>query len=170
MGRKIKAAENEAIARGIGLPISAKMAMEICGFIRGKDLDKMISYLENISKFKTAIPIKKFNWDLTHKPGYGPARYPIKTAESIIQLLKLAKANAENKGLNSANLKISFAKADFGPQRWHNGRQGRTKMKNTHVEIHVLEIAKEDKSWDKAKKIEKAKQSDENDKNKEKKL
>lgn len=139
---KTKTDSHEAIARGTSLPISTKMSCEVCRNIRGKALSKAITHMEAVLKLKRPIEVRRFNRDLGHKPGYGPARYPVKAAKAFLELLNLAKANAENKGLNSEKLVISFAKADFGPQRWHYGRQRRTKMKDTHVEIRVKESEK----------------------------
>lgn len=136
---KTKTDANEAIARGRDLPISSKMSMEICDNIRYKKIDSAINLLEDVIEMKRPIIIRRFNWDLGHKPGYGPGRYPINAVKVFIQLLKLAKANAENKGLNADKLVISFAKADFGQRRGHHGRH-RGKMKSTHVEIHVKEM------------------------------
>lgn len=142
---------NEAIARGSDLPISSKMSMEICDNIRYKKIDSAIGLLEDVIEMKRPVVIRRFNWDLGHKPGYGPGRYPINAAKVFIQLLKLAKANAENKGLNADKLVISFAKADFGQRRGHHGRH-RGKMKSTHVEIHVKEMEITEKKK-KAKKV-----------------
>ena len=136
---KTKTNSNEAIAKAHSLPVSTKMSVEICSAIRGKPLNKAIAHMEAVVEFKRPVEVKRFNWDLGHKPGYGPARYPISAAKAFISLLKLVKANAENKGLNSDRLVVNFAKADFGPQRWHFGRQRRTRMKDTHIEIHVKE-------------------------------
>lgn len=138
----MKAEKNshEAVAKATSLPVSTKMSVEICRSIRGKPLNKVIAHMEDVIDFKRPVEVVKFNWDLGHKPGYGPARYPINTAKAFLSLLKLLKANAENKGLNSDKLIVSFAKADFGPHRWHYGRQRRTRMKDTHIEVRVKEL------------------------------
>lgn len=145
----MKTGNNEAVARVAGLPISSKMSIEICSNIRGMNLDKAIAFVEDVTRLKRAVKIRRFNQDLGHKAGCGPARYPVKAAEAFVSILKLAKANAENKGLNSSALFISAAKADFGPGRWHSGRKRRVRMKNTHVEIYVREA--EPKETEKAK-------------------
>lgn len=144
MAKKLKStiAENEAVARARSLAISSKMSMEICDNIRGKRLEKAIALLEDVLEIKRPIVVRRFNRDLGHKPGYGPGRYPLKTAGIFISLLNLVKANAENKGLNSENLVINFAKADFAEHRLHQGRH-RGKMKSTHLEIHVKEMENE---------------------------
>lgn len=135
-------AENEAVARARSMAISPKMSMEVCDNIRGRRLEKAIALLEDVLKMKRPIVVRRFNRDLGHKAGYGPGRYPMKTANIFISLLNLAKANAENKGLNSENLVINFAKADFAERRQHQGRH-RGKMKSAHVEIHVKEMENE---------------------------
>lgn len=137
---KTQTNQHEAIAKATSLPVSTKFSCEICNNIRGKSLNKAIVHMEDVIQFKRPIKIVKFNWDLGHKPGSGPARYPINTAKAFLDLLNLVKANAENKGLNSDKLIINFAKANFGPHRWHYGRQRRTRMKDTHIEIRVKEM------------------------------
>lgn len=137
---KTKTNPNEAIAKATSLPVSTKMSCEICRSIRGKPLAKAIAHMEAVLNFKRPVEVKKFNWDLGHKPGSGPARYPVNAAKAFLDLLNLVKANAENKGFNSDKLIINFAKANFGPHRWHYGRQRRTRMKDTNIEIRVKEM------------------------------
>ncbi len=124
------------------LPISRKMAIEICREIRLLPLAKAERLLNDVVTMKRALRVRRFDFDLSHKAGLGPARFPISAASTFIHLLHSVKANAEQKGLHPEKLIISVAKADQGPRRYHSGRQLRTKMKSTHVELHVQESAK----------------------------
>src|SRR3989344_9677018 len=95
--------EHIAIVRGLDLPISAKISVEICRFIRGKTLTKAKYQLEQVLEQKIAIPYVRYHREVSHKPGkgLGPGRYPVKATKQFIQLLDSLQANAENKGLNT---------------------------------------------------------------------
>lgn len=138
--------EHIAIARGIELPISTKISVEICNFIKHKNLNKAKFHLERVLEKKEAMPYKRYNSDVAHKPGMAAGRYPIKAAKHFIDLLNQLQANAENKGLNPDSLVIYFASANQGSKVWHSGRKRRRRMKRTHVELRVKELeAKETK-------------------------
>ena len=136
---------HEAVVRGRSLPISTKMSIIICEEIRGKNIRKAKRLLEEAIAMRTPIRFRRFHKDLSHKPGMGPARYPINTSKKILALLNTLESNAENKGLNKEQLTITTAIANFAERRWHMGRQRRTKMKNTHIEIKATEEKKEAK-------------------------
>ncbi|MBI5391725.1 50S ribosomal protein L22 [Candidatus Woesearchaeota archaeon] len=133
------AEKTTATLRVHNLPISTKMAIEICGRIRNQPLAKAQRMLQDVVSQKRALPIKRFNHDLSHKPGMAAGRFPLKAASTFLDLLHSVKANAEHRGLHPERLLICFAKADKGPKRYHPGRQLRTKMKNTIVELHLEE-------------------------------
>lgn len=132
-----------ARALGIALPISMKKTVELCSFIRGKELPKAISLLEGVLDERVAIPFRRYAKGGTgHKPGMGPGRYPKKACFEVIKLLRQAQANAKNKGLDSANLVVNSILAKKGAQAWHFGRQRRRRMKRTHIEVIVTEAEK----------------------------
>lgn len=125
------------------LPISTKQTIEIAGFIRGKNLKKAKSLLSQVLEKKIAVPFKRYNRDVGHKPGkIAAGRYPKKATEHILILLNSLEANAENKGLNVDNLKISEIMVNKGSNQWHYGRMRRRKMKRTNVKIKTIEIEK----------------------------
>ena len=138
---------NNAILRGKGIPISTKMSVEICRIIQNKSMVSARRILQDVVSMKRPVEFKRFNADLSHKPGMASGRYPINTCKEFLRLLSSIESNAENKGLNVNNLFITHAKADKAEARWHSGRSGRTRMKNTHVELTV-----EEKSLDKGAK------------------
>ncbi len=127
------------------LKISTKQSVEICDFIRNKNLLKAQEMLEKVLSKKIAVPFNRFNRDLGHKHGIGPGSYPEKTTQEILNLLKGIQANAENQGMDSKNLYIVKLVANRGPGQWHFGRFRRRQMKNTSIEIEVSEIQKEKK-------------------------
>ena len=73
-----------AKAMGVALHISTKKTVELCTFIRGKELSKAVRLLEGVIKEDIAIPFRKYAKGGTgHKPGIGPGRYPKSTGISM---------------------------------------------------------------------------------------
>ena len=99
--------ENMARAIGVSLPISSKQSIEICNFIREKDVNFAKKFLDEVIKDKKAVPFKRFNADVGHKKGMAAGRYPKKASMEFLSLLNQVEANAQFKGLNTANLIIA---------------------------------------------------------------
>lgn len=131
--------ERMAVAIGRALPISTKHSAEICSFIRGLDLQKAKKLLEAVIKKKIAVPFKRYKRDIGHKPGIGAGRYPTKASEAILHLLREVEASAQNKGMNTAKLKLIHIKANKAAKQLHFGRRRARTAKRTHVEIVVEE-------------------------------
>ena len=109
------------------LPISTKMSVEICRNIRYLGLAKAKRVLQDVVSMKRALPIKRFDFDLGHKPGMAAGRYPIKASQAFIKLLNSLESNAENKGLNVNNLVIVHANANKAENTRRHGRKGNVK-------------------------------------------
>jgi large subunit ribosomal protein L22 len=139
-----KLKENMAFAVGLNLSISTKKAVEVCNFIRKRRLNKAREILQDIIDLKKPIPMKRYNRDTAHKKNIGPGKFPVKTAKNILNILKSAEMNAQNKGLNTHHLVIEHISAKKASTPWHYGRQRRRKMKRTHLEI-VLKEHKQEK-------------------------
>jgi len=133
--------ETMARAIGLSLPISTKHSIEICDFIRNKNLSKAKEILKEVIDEKKAVPFRKFNGGVGHKKKIGPGRYPKKASLEIIRLLNNVEVNAQFKGINTANLFIKHICANIASRPWHYGRQRRRKMKRTHIEVIVEERA-----------------------------
>ena len=129
-----------AKAIAFNLPISIKKSTEVCNFIRNKKLHRAKKILSEVIEKKLAVPFKRYNMDRAHRTGIAAGAYPIKTASYILKVLQNVEANAENKGLDTTNLKISHLVANKGNKTFHFGRKRRRKMKRTHIEIKVQEI------------------------------
>src|SRR3989338_2668369 len=97
--------EHMAVARATSLPISMKFSVEISKYVRYKNTVLAKRLLEEVLTFHRAIPFRKFNRDLGHKPGMAAGRYPIKAVQSFLDLIRSVEANAQHKGLNTAHLK-----------------------------------------------------------------
>mgnify|MGYP000318299505 CR=1 FL=1 len=131
--------EKEARAVGLGLRISTKHSVEVCRFLRGMNLQKAKEILRKVIKKEVAIPYKRYSRDLGHKKGIGPGRYPEKVCKELLKLLKDVEANAQVKGLNTANLIIRHISAHSGGKPLRYGRKRGRSAKRTHVEIIVKE-------------------------------
>jgi large subunit ribosomal protein L22 len=140
-----------AKASGRDLHISPKEAREVCNTIRYMQLDDAISYLERVIQKKEGVPYKRFKKNVPHHSeiagrfGFPSGRYPVKTSSEILNVLKNAKANAENKGLDIESLRINHACAQAAMhlknyiQRAH-GRSTPYFHPLTHIEIVVEEV------------------------------
>ena len=124
------------------MPFSFKQSVEICSFIKNRSVVAAKKILNNVAEHKSAIPFKRFNFDLSHKTKIGPGRYPEKASKEFIRLIESAEANAQFKGLNTSKLIISHISASKASKAWHYGRKTRRKMKRTNVEIIVGENSK----------------------------
>ncbi len=139
--------ENFAIVNGKDLSISTKHAIEICNFIRGKNLLKSKEYMEKVLTKKKAIPFRRFNWDMGHRSGsMGSGRYPVKACKAILSLLESLEVNAQNKGLDTAALYIKEIIPNKASNVWHYGRQRRRKMKLTHIFMKTEEKVEKEKT------------------------
>ncbi len=138
--------ENMAKVVGRALPISTKFAVEICSFIRHKNLSDAKKILQEVIELKRAIPFRRYKRDLSHKKEVGPGRYPKKASKEVLKLIESVEANAQFKGLNTSNLEIVHICAHKASRPWHYGRKRGRRMKRTHIEIIVEEkSSKEEK-------------------------
>lgn len=133
------------MARAIGrsLPISFKQSIEICNFIRDKNVNDVKNILNGVINQKVAVPYKRFNMDVGHKRKIAAGRYPKKASTEILNLINHVEANAQFKGLNTGNLVITHINANKASKVMHFGRKRSRKAKRTHVEIIVQEKADE---------------------------
>jgi len=149
--------EQTARVSGKSLQISTKQSIEICNFIRGRPLQRAKSLLNDVILMKQPVPFKRFT-AMGHRKGkLAAGRYPIKASKIFLGLLESVEANAQFKGLNTANLVIDTIIANKAGNQWHYGRQRRRRMKSTHVDIVVKE-APEEKKKESAKQGKKPKE------------
>lgn len=139
-------------ARAVGrdLPISMKHSVEICSFIRGKNIQLAKQLLEEVIALKRAVPYMRFNQDLGHKKGMASGRFPQKTAKEILKVLESVEINAQFKGMNTSRLRIAHIVTHFASRPLHSGRHRGRKMKRTHVEVIVQEYNVKEQKKDKS--------------------
>ncbi len=147
---------HEATGRGTSLNISNKQVREVLLFIKGLKVDSAIKRLEGVLEHKEAVPFKRFNRKVQHKPGIMAGRYPEKTCEAIIRVLKNAKSNAISKGLQEEKLIISegVTMMDISKRKRIRARKGgyTGSMKLTSLMIKLKEKEEEKKQKKEVKK------------------
>lgn len=139
--------EKTVKASGRELRVSHKHAREICRTIKGMMLTQAKNYLLDVMEKKKAVPFRRYQKKAGHRHGLEKAfagRYPIKAAMQTLKILQSAQANAENKSLDTENLKIIHAAAYRGMKikRFTPRAHGRASPKFdtlTHIEIALGE-------------------------------
>lgn len=140
-------ADPDTTAKALGreMPVSPKFAREVAGMIRGMKVDTARQALEDVIDKKRAVPLKRYNKRVSHKPGVGPGRYPVKAAKAILGVLDSAACNAEYKGLDVSNMAIATISVARGRTipghmpRAH-GRATQWNQETVNLEIIIEEV------------------------------
>ena len=140
-------ADPDTTAKALGreMPVSPKFAREVAGMIRGMKVDTARQALEDVIDKKRAVPLKRYNKRVSHKPGVGPGRYPVKAAKAILGILDSAASNAEYKGLDVSNMAIATISVARGRTipghmpRAH-GRATQWNQETVNLEIIIEEV------------------------------
>ena len=129
--------KEEAIVKGVGLPISTKTSAAICKFIKGKTIEKAVVDLQEVLRFKRAIPMKG---EIPHRKGKGmmSGRYPIKAISYFLKILRSLHANAAVNGIEEGIISEAISNKASQPY----GRFGSIRRKRTHVKIKLIEKKK----------------------------
>ena len=131
--------KTEAVVNGNDLAIGRKHAVALSNFIRGKDIDVAIKMLEDVIKYKRAVPMRG---EIPHRKGMMSGRYPIKGAKIYIALLKSLKANAMVNELELEKYKL-FIMPNRAARPYKRYGQGR--FKRSHVTIKLISRQKQTK-------------------------
>ncbi len=127
--------KEEAIARGLNLRISKKQSIYICDAIKNKKIGEAINYLEDVKKFKRAVP---FRGEIPHRKGMMSGRYPIKAAGLFVNVLKGLMGNVIINGLDLDKTVIYSASATWSSRPM---RSRRRLGKRTNVILKAREVA-----------------------------
>jgi len=132
----------EAVVRGHELPISTKYSVGICKFIINKRIEEAIDNLNQVIKKKKVVPMKG---EIAHRKGKGisSGKYPIKSTEYFIKMLKTLRGNAINNGMELENTKITEAIANKASRPYR--RFGTRQFKRTHIQIRCKEKKEKEK-------------------------
>ena len=136
-----------ARAMAKSLKISPKHCVEICNAIRGMEVAKAKTYLEDVIEMKKSVPFKRHNRGVGHRKGqegWASGRYPVKAAEQVLKVLENAEANAEYKGMDTEKLFIEHISSHRGtvirgyiPRAF--GRMTPFNTPTTHIQIVLQE-------------------------------
>jgi large subunit ribosomal protein L22 len=106
--------EKAARAYGHELRTSWKNAINICHAIQGLEVRKAEALLESVIRIETPIKMVRRNRKIAAKPGIGKGRYPVKSADRTLKVLRNAINNAEYQGLDPDKMVIVHAQAYKG--------------------------------------------------------
>lgn len=129
--KKIK--KSEARVNGRSLPISTKVGISLCKFLKGKTIDMAIKDLEQVTKLKKAVPMKG---EYAHRKGkIMSGKFPIRAASEVLLLVKSLKNNANQADLENPIIATAIANKAMQPY----ARGGRARKKRTHVTLVAIE-------------------------------
>lgn len=148
----VKIKKNYAAAAARNLSISTKEAVDVCNMIRGRNIDKAISMVENVLLFKQVVRMNSREVPHQHGPGVMAGRFPMNTCKEFLRLLKQLRATAIYNELDLEKVVI-VCNADRASQPF---RRGGSRFKRTHI-FTRLEKRKEIKTENKPKEVSKGK-------------
>lgn len=98
-------------ARGSDLRVHFKNTRETAQAIKHMPLRRAQRYLKNVIAKKEIVPYRRFNGGVGRKAqchafGVAQGRWPVKSAEFLLQLLRNAESNADYKGLEPDRLVV----------------------------------------------------------------
>ena len=145
MGYQMEKPEGKtARAYGNELRTSWKNAINITHAIRGMKVRAAEKFLEGVIAIKTPVKMVRRNRKIASKPGVGKARYPVKSADRTLKVLRNAINNAEYQGLDPDKMVIIHAQAYKGRmlKAFMPRAMGRATKKNEetcNLEIFIVE-------------------------------
>ncbi|KAG4305965.1 hypothetical protein PORY_000875 [Pneumocystis oryctolagi] len=155
-----------AKARGEYLRVHFKNTREAAQAIKGLKLQRALQYLNNVIEHKEAVPFRRYCGGIGRtaqgKPfGVTLARWPKKSAEFLIALLKNAESNADFKGLDTDSLVIKHIQVNKAPKQRQrayraHGRINPYMNSPCHVEVILVEEDETVKKADDSKAIQRS--------------
>merc|ERR1712141_817845 len=160
-------ATKSAKAMGSHLRVHFKNTRETAQAIKRMHLRRAVKYLKNVCDKTECIPFRRYNGGIgrcaqAKNFGATQGRWPKKSAEFLLQLLKNAESNAEYKGLDTDHLVIEHIQVNRAPKmrrrtyRAH-GRINPYMSSPCHIEVILAEreqaIAKADEETTSKKKV-----------------
>ena len=137
--------DKSAKAYGYELHCSRKDSTNLAYAIKGMKTEDAKKYLQEIIDLKRPLPAIFHNGKIAHQKGIGPGSFPQKAAEYMLKTLENAENNAEYKGFDVENMKISHISTYAGRvikgimPRAH-GRGTNKNTKTTNIEIIIEEV------------------------------
>ncbi|OMP85761.1 60S ribosomal protein L17, partial [Diplodia seriata] len=138
-----------ARARGSYLRVSFKNTRETAQAINGWKLERALKYLENVQEKSEAVPMRRYAGSTGRcaqgkQFGVSKARWPVKSAKFLLDLLKNAEANADTKGLDTSNLVVKHIQVNQAPKQRRrtyraHGRINPYMSNPCHIELILTE-------------------------------
>merc|ERR1711944_323479 len=136
-------------AKGSNLRVHFKNTRETAQAIKKMPLHRATAYLKNVVEQKEIIPFRRFMGGVGRHAqakvhGTSQGRWPKKSCEFLLDLLKNAESNAEYKGLDPDHLVIDHIQVNRAPKmrrrtyRAH-GRINPYMSSPCHIEICLIE-------------------------------
>merc|ERR1712117_511308 len=152
MGRYAQEPENAsktAKARGSNLRVHFKNTRETAQAIKKVPLSRATRYLKNVIAQKEIIPFRRFMGGVGRHAqakvhGTSQGRWPVKSAEFLLHLLKNAESNAEYKGLDADHLVVDHIQVNHAPKMGRrtyraHGRINPYMSSPCHIELCLVE-------------------------------
>merc|ERR1712095_238754 len=138
-----------AKAKGTNLRVHFKNTRETAQAIKKMPLNRATTYLKNVIAQKEIIPFRRFMGGVGRHAqakvhGTSQGRWPKKSCEFLLDLLKNAESNAEYKGLDPDHLVIEHIQVNRAPKmrrrtyRAH-GRINPYMSSPCHIEVCLVE-------------------------------
>lgn len=141
--------ERTAKTRGLDMRVHFKNTFETAAVIRGMTLPKARQFLKDVMDHKRCVPFRRFTGGIGRTAQakewkYAQGRWPVKSCEKLLNLLKNAEASAEFKKLDVENCLVSHIavqKASKGRRRTYraHGRINPYMSSPCHVEMFLTE-------------------------------
>merc|ERR1712095_150172 len=142
-------ATKSAKAKGSNLRVHFKNTRETAQAIKAMPLHRATKYLKNVIAHKEIVPFRRFMGGVgrhaqANVHGTAQGRWPLKSAEFLLHLLKNAESNAEYKGLDADHLVVDHIQVNRAPKmrrrtyRAH-GRINPYMSSPCHIEVVLVE-------------------------------
>eukprot|EP00211_Chloroparvula_japonica_P009067 CAMPEP_0119155598 /NCGR_PEP_ID=MMETSP1310-20130426/51827_1 /TAXON_ID=464262 /ORGANISM="Genus nov. species nov., Strain RCC2339" /LENGTH=170 /DNA_ID=CAMNT_0007148197 /DNA_START=74 /DNA_END=586 /DNA_ORIENTATION=+ len=138
-----------AKARGTNLRVHYKNTRETTMALRGKTLQEGMRYLEQVLEHKAAIPFRRHTGGIGRHPqakmyNHINCRWPKKSCEVVLGLLKNLESNAEGRGLDVSAMKLTHLQVQQAPKQRRrtyraHGRINPYMASPCHIEIIATE-------------------------------
>ncbi|KAK2097658.1 60S ribosomal protein L17 [Saguinus oedipus] len=108
-------------SRGSNLRVHSKNTRETAQAIKGMHIRKATKYLKDVTLQKQCVPFRRYNGGVgrcaqAKQWGWTQGRWPKKSAEFLLHMLKNAESNAELKGLDVDSLVIEHIQVNKAPK------------------------------------------------------
>lgn len=137
------------MAKGDYIRVHFKNTRETAMAIKGMSLKKAQAYLSDVVEHKQAVPFRRFNGGVgrcaqAKVHGVTQGRWPVKSCEHVLALLRNAQSNAEAKGLDLDACVVKHIQVNQAPKQRRrtyraHGRINAYMSSPCHIEMVICE-------------------------------